>query len=199
MRVSKEEASQNRERLLRAAAQLFRENGIEATGVDAITERAGLTHGSLYSQFGSKDAVAAEAILYASAGSRRKWERGAEGAGGKLALSGIVKQYLSRAHRDAPGHGCVLAALGPDVSRQPRTTRHAFTKALKGAVGLIAGLLPDREAARREDKALATFSAMVGALILARAVDDESLSDRILRASATRVRNLAGPAANRGE
>jgi len=191
MRVSKEEAFQNRERLLRAAAQLFRENGIEGTGVDAITERAGMTHGSLYSQFGSKEAVAAEAILYASAGSKRKWERGAERAGGKLTLSGIVRQYLSRDHRDAPGHGCVLAALGPDVSRQPRATRHAFTKALKGAIDLIAGLLSGRDAARREDNALAVFSAMVGALVLARAVDDEALSDRILRASAARVGNLA--------
>ena len=191
MRLSKEEAIQNRERLLRAAAQLFRENGIAATGVDAITERAGMTHGSLYSQFGSKDAVAAEAILYASAGSRRKWERGAGRAGGKMTLAGIVKQYLSREHRDAPGHGCVLAALGPDVSRQPRTTRHAFTRALKGAVDLIAALLLDREAARREDRALAVFSSMVGALILSRAVDDAALSDRILRASATRLTNLA--------
>jgi TetR/AcrR family transcriptional repressor of nem operon len=152
-----------------------------------------MTHGSLYSQFGSKEAVAAEAILYASAGSRRKWERGAGRAGGKLSFGGIVKQYLSRDHRDAPGHGCVLAALGPDVSRQSRTTRHAFTKALKGAVNLIAGLLPDRETARREDHALAVFSAMVGALVLARAVDDQSLSDRILRASAARVTNLANP------
>ncbi|HTR61442.1 MAG TPA: helix-turn-helix domain-containing protein [Candidatus Binataceae bacterium] len=191
MRVSKEEANQNRRRLLRAAAQLFRENGIEGTGVDAITERAGMTHGSLYSQFGSKNAVAAEAILYASAGSRRKWERGAEGAGGKLTVGGIVKQYLSQSHRDAPGHGCVLAALGPDVSRQPRSTRHAFTRALEGAVNLIAGLMPEREAARREDKALAVFSTMVGALILARAVDDQTLSDRILRTSAACVTNLA--------
>ena len=191
MRVSKEEANQNRRRLLRAAAQLFRENGIEGTGVDAITERAGMTHGSLYSQFGSKNAVAAEAILYASAGSRRKWERGAEGAGGKLTVGEIVKQYLSQSHRDAPGDGCVLAALGPDVSRQPRSTRHAFTRALEGAVNLIAGLMPEREAARREDKALAVFSTMVGALILARAVDDQTLSDRILRTSAACVTNLA--------
>ena len=196
MRVSKEAAGRNRERLLRAAAQLFRENGIEGTGVDAITEQAGMTHGSLYSQFGSKGAVAAEAILYASAGSRRKWQRGAEGARGRLTLSGIVKQYLSRDHRDAPGHGCVLAALGPDVSRQPRTTRHAFTKALRGAVDLIVRLLPHQAAPQREDQALALFSAMVGAVILARAVDDEALSDRILRASAAGVMKLAGSAAN---
>ena len=191
MRVTKKQAAENRELILKEASRLIRERGISGTGVDALTEAAGMTHGSLYSQFGSKNAVAAEAILYASAGSRRKWERGAEGAGGKLTVGGIVKQYLSQSHRDAPGHGCVLAALGPDVSRQPRSTRHAFTRALEGAVNLIAGLMPEREAARREDKALAVFSTMVGALILARAVDDQTLSDRILRTSAACVTNLA--------
>ena len=192
MRVSREKASENRHQILSAAARLFRENGIAATGVDEIAERAGLTHGSVYSQFGSKDAVAAEAILYASAGSRQVWERAAAQAQGKLTLRGIVKHYLSRDHRDAPGRGCVLAALGPDVSRQPRATRHAFTKALRGAVDLIAGLMPDRAAAKREERAIAAFSQMVGALILARAVDDSGLSDRILRASAERVIDSAG-------
>ena len=193
MRVSKEKASENRRQLLEAAARLFRENGIAETGVDEITEQAGLTHGSLYSQFGSKEAVAAEAILFAAAGSRRVWERAAEHSQGKLTLRGIVKHYLSPAHRDAPGRGCVLAALGPDVSRQPRMIRHAFTRAVKGAFDVIAGLMPDREASRRDEKGIAALSQMVGALILARAVDDETLSQRILEASAKRVMDIPGP------
>ena len=60
MRVSKEQAAQNRQHILTAAARLFREHGINATGVDAITKDAGLTHGGLYSQFGSKEAIAVE-------------------------------------------------------------------------------------------------------------------------------------------
>ena len=62
MRVSKEKAAHNRAQILNAAARLFRERGIGATGVDAITDDAGLTHGAVYSQFGSKEAIAVEAI-----------------------------------------------------------------------------------------------------------------------------------------
>ena len=71
MRVSKEKAAQNRERILTSAARLFREHGIGATGVDSITEDAGLTHGGLYSQFGSKEAIAAEAVRFALARGKR--------------------------------------------------------------------------------------------------------------------------------
>src|SRR5208283_2488889 len=106
MRVSKERAVQNRERIVRSAARLFRENGITATGVDSITEDAGLTHGGLYSQFGSKEAIAAEAIRFALARGKRVWQRALERNPGKRGLPAIVDSYLSRAHRDAPGTGC---------------------------------------------------------------------------------------------
>ncbi|MGO9453770.1 MAG: TetR/AcrR family transcriptional regulator [Candidatus Binataceae bacterium] len=191
MRVSKEKVEQNRQQLLSAAARLFREQGIEATGVDAITERAGLTHGSLYSQFGSKEAVTAEAILFASTRSKRAWQGPLEDRKAKPDLRGVVERYLTPAHRDAPGHGCVIAALGADIARQPRVVRHAFTKALKGAIDVIAELMPEKD---REEKAIAAFGAMVGALILSRAVDDEALSELILKAAAERVIDLAdGP------
>ena len=65
MRVSKEKAAENRERILTEAARLFREHGLSGVGVDALTDAAGLTHGSLYSQFGSKDRLAAEALSHA--------------------------------------------------------------------------------------------------------------------------------------
>src|SRR5271154_5863141 len=127
MRVSKEKAAENRERILRSAARLFREQGIASTGVDAITEDAGLTHGGLYSQFGSKDAIAAEAIHYASERGKRRWERIAERRPGRHAFPEIVANYLSAAHRDAPGNGCVVAALGADIARQRPMVRQAFT------------------------------------------------------------------------
>ena len=65
MRVSKEKAAQNRQQILSTAARLFRENGIHATGVDSISRSAGVTHGAFYSQFESKEALAAEAIRLA--------------------------------------------------------------------------------------------------------------------------------------
>jgi TetR/AcrR family transcriptional repressor of nem operon len=194
MRVSKQKAAENREQIVAAAARLFRENGIAATGVDAISQRAGLTHGGLYSQFGSKDAVAAAAILLASRNSARKLRPPAERQLAEQGLRGVVTQYLSTSHRDERGRGCVLAALGTDIPRQPRAVRQAFTVAVKGAFDLMAGWMPDGAAAGRQHKAIAAFSAMVGALILARAVSDEALSHQILSVSAKSVIDSAWPA-----
>jgi len=191
MRVSREKAAENREKILASAARLFRERGIGATGVDSITADAGLTHGGLYSQFGSKEAIIAEAIGFATRRSKRIWQRTAERRPGKKTFPAIVENYLSRAHRDAPGQGCVLAALGADIARQPPTVRQAFTKELQHTFDLLAGLMEQGPPSRHYEDAISAFACMAGALILARAVDDQALSDRILKAAAKRVVSLA--------
>jgi TetR/AcrR family transcriptional repressor of nem operon len=187
MRVSKKTAAKNRERILTSAARLFRENGIGATGVDAITEDAGLTHGGLYSQFGSKEAIAAEAIRFALARSKRVWQRALERNPGKRALPAIVDGYLSRAHRDAPGTGCVVAALGTDIARQPRRVRQVFTREIKDDLEFLSRLMSNGDHSRSYEDAIVAFASMAGALILARAVNDEALSDLILKSTAKRV------------
>src|SRR6202158_6408561 len=105
MRRSKEKAAQNREQILTAAARLFRERGIGATGVAAITDDAGLTHGAVYSQFGSKEVIAAEAVRLALTRSKHLWDRMAERRGKKKVFPAIVAQYLSAAQRDHTRHG----------------------------------------------------------------------------------------------
>jgi TetR/AcrR family transcriptional repressor of nem operon len=188
MRVSKEQAAQNRQHILTAATRLFREHGIHATGVDAITKEAGLTHGSLYSQFGSKEAIAAEAIRFAVMRSKHLWQCVAERKPGTEALRSIVEGYLSREHRDDPGQGCVVAALGADIARQPDSVREAFTKEIGDVFKLLAQLMPDDDPSRRRyDDAIAAFAGMVGALILSRAVNDETLSECILQATTKRI------------
>lgn len=191
MRVSKAKAAQNREKILTSAARLFRERGIGATGVDSITEEAGLTHGGLYSQFGSKEAIAAEAIRFAGSGSKRVWQRAAERKPGNKAFPAIVAGYLSRAHRDSPGQGCVVAALGTDIPRQPQAVRQAFTKQLREVLEFLTGLMPDNSPSHRYEDAIAAFACMAGALILARAVRDDTLSELILKTAAKRVVHLA--------
>src|SRR5262249_23817171 len=138
-----------------AAARRFREQGVSATGVDAITQDASLTHGAVYSHFGSKEAIAAEAIELALQGSRRLWQRLAERKGGEKAFAAIVAQYLSRDHRDSPGQGCVVAALGAEIARQPRSVRDAFTKELEDALKLLAQLVPGDNAPHRYESAIA--------------------------------------------
>ena len=187
MRVSKERAVQNRHDILTAAARLFREQGISATGVDSITEDAGLTHGAVYSQFGSKEVIAAEAVRLALARSKHLWDRMAERRGRKKVFPAIVAQYLSPIHRDAAGHGCVVAALGSEIARQPSAVRDAFTQEFKNSLEFLADLMRENNPSHNDEDAIAAFASMVGALILARAVDDETLSDRILKSTAKRV------------
>jgi len=100
MRVSKQQAAENRERILGAASRLIRERGISSAGVDALTEAAGMTHGSLYSQFGSKGRLVEEAVAYAIAAKGQEVPE-------VFAVSDYVSEYLSAAHRDG------LAAVAP--------------------------------------------------------------------------------------
>jgi TetR/AcrR family transcriptional repressor of nem operon len=97
----------------------------------------------------------------------------------------VVRGYLSPRHRDDLAQGCLFAALGSDVVRQPRAVRRAFTEAVRFRVDALLKLLPGRSADARRKRALATMAGLVGALILSRAVDDPKLSDEILHAAAT--------------
>jgi TetR/AcrR family transcriptional repressor of nem operon len=187
MRASKTRAAQNHQQMLTAATRLLKERGIHATGVDAIITEAGLTHSGLYSQFRSKEAIVTEAIRAAVTRSKRLWQTVAKQKSKGEAFREIVERYLSTEHRDAHGQGCVVAALGADIARQPPSIRDAFTKEFVDGIKFLAELTPGADPAQRCDSALAAFTNMVGALILARAVNDEALSQRILHATAQQV------------
>jgi TetR/AcrR family transcriptional repressor of nem operon len=177
MRVSKEQAAENRERILKAAASLMRERGISGVGVDALTEAAGMTHGSLYSQFGSKERLVEEAVAYAIATKGREVPQA-------FALGDFVSAYLSAAHRDTPGSGCPFAALCCEMPRQSAGVRERFTAGVRDMIALLSGRMGSgRKQRQRDDKALATVASLVGAIVLARAVNDPKLSDDILRAT----------------
>ncbi|MBL6456000.1 TetR/AcrR family transcriptional regulator [Belnapia sp. T6] len=179
MRVSKAQAAENRARILAETSRLIREGGIAGTGVDALSRAAGLTHGSLYSQFGSKEALMAEALTEAT---RRSEETVAPNLPPGGGIAAMVERYLSPRHRDQPGSGCALAAIGAEAARQGGPVRRAFTEGMQKLAGRLRVALEGRSRAP-EDEALAAASTLVGALILARAVDDPDLSDRILAAA----------------
>ncbi len=181
MRVTREQAAANREKILEVAGTLFRERGYDGIGVADIMKRAGLTHGGFYGHFPSKDELAAE--ITSRVLGREGW---LERLTGKphATMADFVRSYLAPRHRDDPGRGCLFAALGADVPRQAKPVRRAFTEGLRGRLDAIRDLMPGRTAAARRRKALATMSALVGGLILSRAVDDPELSDEILDATA---------------
>lgn len=186
MKVTREQAAQNRERILDAAAQLFRERGFEGIGVADLMKAAGLTHGGFYGHFESKEDLMAQACARASARSKTLWGKLAERAPDD-ALGEIARVYLTPRHRDDPGAGCLMAALASEASRQGAPVREAITASLRATFDFLAGLVPGRSKQAKREKAIATYASLVGGMILARAVEDRALSNEILDAVRTSI------------
>jgi len=180
VRVTRAQADAHRERILEVAGTLFRERGFDGIGVADIMKRAGLTHGGFYGHFESKDDLAAEITTRVLG--REGWLERLTGRPDP-SVTDVVRTYLSPRHRDDAGHGCLFAAVGSDVVRQPRPIRRAFTEGLRLRMEALRQVIPGRSAATRRQKAIATMAGLVGALILSRAVDDPKLSDEILEAT----------------
>lgn len=180
VKVTREQAEANREKILEVAGQLFRERGYDGIGVADIMKRAGLTHGGFYGHFRSKDDLAAE--ITARVLGRGGWLERLTGTT-KPSVSEVVRTYLTPRHRDDAGHGCLFAALGSDVARQPRSVRRAFAEGLRYRVDALKEFMHGRSAGVKRQKALALMAGLVGALTLARAVDDAQLSNEILEAA----------------
>lgn len=181
-RTSRAEKARTRERLVEAASREFRANGVAGTSIPTLMEGIGLTHGTFYAHFDSKDALVAEAYACGLNETVERLLHRAETAPPGRALNAVIDRYLSAEHRDDPATGCLLPALAGEVRREPAEVRHAFTEELQRYFERLAPLLPDRDAQARADHELVLASGMVGAVLLARAVDDPALSDRILDA-----------------
>lgn len=190
MKVSREQAAANRERILDVASGLFRERGFDGIGVADLMKHAGLTHGGFYGHFSSKEDLMAQACDRALSESVAKWKRRCARSDTEP-LSAIAKAYLSTANRDDPGAGCTVAALGAEVSRHGSKVRRSITGGVRSLVEILARIVPGKSRVAKRRIALATFASMVGALVLARAVDDPELSEEILDAAYGSIQRLA--------
>lgn len=181
MKSTREQAEKNRELVIEAAGRLFRERGFDGVSVAEIMKAADLTHGGFYGHFKSKTDLAAVACAQGIADAGRHWRNVAQER--KHPLHDIVSQFLSAEHRDTPRTGCYFAALAGDVARQEAPVRCAFAAGLRAAFDLLAGVFGGSSKAAKRRLAIAAMSQMVGAIVLARAVDDEELSAEILQAA----------------
>ena len=169
MKVTKEKAAQNRAALVEAAARLFRERGIDGVGVAEISKEAGLTHGALYAQFSSKDALAAEALAYGSQRANRYMAAVKKGAA--TTLRDQLDYYLSTDHRDNLGGGCAMAASASEIARQADEISARFSEGFEQLVGIVEATLGEGSSrVGRHPRALALVAAMVGGVAVARAV-----------------------------
>ena len=176
MRYPAAETAEKHTRILNEAARLFRERGFSGVSVSEIMKATGLTHGPFYNHFDSKEALMADSVLL---GFKDTLDGLNATEGTAKGRAEYVKRYLSAAHRNAPGMGCTMAGLASEIRHEPQV-RGAFTDRLKAVIEAVATHFPwpSRRTARGE--AIRMTASMVGAMILARAVEDERFSDEIL-------------------
>jgi TetR/AcrR family transcriptional repressor of nem operon len=180
-----ERKQRTHQRIVNVAARRFREEGLAGAGVQRIMEEAGLTHGTFYSHFDSKADLVAEALVSTLTKQRKRAAQAIGDRPGPEQLARFVADYLSRAHRDAPGTGCPMPSLGAEVMRASAALRRAFDAELRESFAQV------ESAARREvdamdpeeihTRSIGIVALCVGGMLLARAVEDSKLSDDILR------------------
>src|SRR5262249_46797942 len=153
MRVSRQEAEANRERILDEASRRIRESGLDGVGVAGIMKGAGLTHGGFYGHFESKEDLAAQAYRRAQDAAVDEWQRFAA-TKGPHALAAIARSYLSPRHRDQPGGGCPVSALAAEVARGDSAVRDEMTAGIARAIAALEQAVPGRAGEARRRKAL---------------------------------------------
>ena len=171
MKVSREQMVENRRRILQEAGRLFRERGFAAVTVADVMKAAGQTHGGFYGHFASKDDLIAATVADTLA---------SEGAG-MTDIEAWTDTYLSPLHRENPDQGCPMASLAGLMRHQTPEARSAMAEGLNAHIDRFARALPGDDEIERRQAAIGRWAAMVGAVVLSRAVDDTALSDELLR------------------
>jgi TetR/AcrR family transcriptional repressor of nem operon len=188
---SQAEKAATRARVLQLASRKVRTEGVTRLGIAELMNEAGLTHGGFYKHFASRDDLIAQAAAVALAEGTAKMERAAN-KNEQDARAGLIDAYLTKRHRDAPATGCALVSLGASAGRNDSDFKDAYEKQVRAYLELIAGLDDDSEDARAE--AMLTLSALVGALLMSRAVTDQNLSDELLQTVTKRLQQRGSQA-----
>ncbi len=175
MKVSREQMAENRRRILDVASRLFKEKGFDAVSVAEVMKAAGMTHGGFYGHFTSKDDLVAQTLAHGLAAT----------SFGDGDFNGFIRSYLAPRHRDNPGNGCPTAGLAAAIRHQTPAAKAAMTEGLRSQIARIEQALPDKGSKEARRAAIGSWAAMVGAVILARAVDDPELSDEVLEQTRT--------------
>lgn len=190
MRQSREEKAKTHQRIVELVSARIREEGLDGPGVAETMQAAGLTHGGFYKHFGSRDDLIAAAAEHAFAYADQTLDQYAHDPHDPFAA--WVDWYVSEEHRDDPGAGrCPVAALVGDVGRADDGVRAGYTVVVERYIKTLEGMLGSGEDSRRQ--ALIAASTLLGSLTLARAVDDEALSQEILSSVREALRHRHAP------
>jgi TetR/AcrR family transcriptional repressor of nem operon len=191
VRYPADQREKTRARILSAAADVLRERGLVATGVDHVMAAAGLTAGGFYTYFRSKDALIGDAIAAAADKARERWYSPIDHLRGKAWAERLIQTYLSPEHRDDMENGCILPSLACDVARATPTSRKQFGSRLE-ALFAHAQARTEGELAPDRPALIAAIALCVGGIVLSRAVPEPQLASEILEASRKGARQLLG-------
>jgi TetR/AcrR family transcriptional regulator, transcriptional repressor for nem operon len=175
MRYPAKETAAKHDRIVKEASRLFRKRGFGSVTVGEVMKAAGLTHGAFYAHFASKQELEKSAVAYGqdvSAGRARRYSATKKGR------KAYADRYLSPWHRDNPGDGCTMAALAEEVARSAPELKAAFER---GFEEILSAAGDDRK------QAIFQAAALLGGVVLARAVQDPRLSDEILQSVRQKV------------
>ena len=181
MKVTKAQSAANRERIIEAAARLFRRKGLNGASVAEIAAAAGLTPGALYSHFRSRKALETEACAHMARTGAEVW-RGIVADNCDRPLKALVDFYLSRDHIGNADSGCAFASIGPELARAPASVRRALAEALPAQIEVLSASAQGTPAQRRR-RALDLYTRLVGAAVVAQAIDDPVLRQEVLAAA----------------
>jgi TetR/AcrR family transcriptional repressor of nem operon len=182
MRYPNDQKEITRQRIVAAAATVFRRQGYRAAGVDAVMAEAGLTAGAFYAHFPSKAALLAEVLAFAISENRPLLEHGLADVQDCEWVRTVARRYLSPTHRRLVEKGCPLPALLPEIGRADEAAKRGFESLLHKMAGRISERLPATEGHAADEQALGLLALLVGGITLARAVADEAFADQILAA-----------------
>ena len=198
MRYSKEHKAETHARIVKKASVRLRERGAHGIGVADLMKEAGLTHGGFYAHFDSREALVVEAFDYAMDRSMARRRQQIAELAPDARLAHLVDTYLSPQHRDNPGHGCAMPALGAEIVRESPKTRRAFAAKLDDMIDMMAEQYPgDPDTARKQ--AIAALATMMGGILMARIAGSGEVSDEFLKVGRDTVldRVAAQPVAKR--
>src|ERR1700676_1291923 len=191
MGYSERDKAETHTRIVSVAARRFRERGLEGIGVADVMKEAGVTVGGFYKHFGSRDELVVEALATAFK-DLDVWEEHTTD------MAQLLQNYLTEAHRDAPGTGCAMAALLGDMTRGSKSARVLYTARVKRSLAFSNALLPSSQRADKRRRVLLILSALLGAINLSRAVSDPDLSREILHGVREELISLVKPESRTG-
>lgn len=186
MGKSQAEKAESHARIVRVAAARFREIGVDGISVADLMKEAGLTHGGFYRHFASREEMVGEAIESALQDGTRAIDAIVNNS--RATLATLVDAYLSAAHRDGLASSCAVTTLAGDAARSNERARTAYTQQVDRYLELLVKLIDSEKQKSRRTKAITALSTLVGAVSMARAVNDEALSREILKSAADELK-----------